>query len=340
MLIASAIVLAFPLSPEAVAWSSGVFDLMATTFTLTGILLARRYGAAPSVQRRAAVYACAALALLSKETVAVLPLLILLDTWAGRRCWRAVTSDVLMLALAVAAIAVVRLRSASAVMTEPITKFTLQRWLFDTFGSAAFPWHQNVLQVQPVTVLVGTLVTVTLIAIFFFSTGTAEQTRAVVAMTGVMLVGTLPVIQILGVAPDLQGARYLYLPGVGWAGLIACITSPGGTARLSPRLAGIAATVLIATYVLTLPVHLAPWRRAAELRDSVERAALTNPLIARCQSIHINTLPDNVEGAYVLRNGAREAFRRDIAKHLSPTAARDCSFTWNAQRSDFASVTR
>ena len=91
---------------------------------------------------------------------------------------------------------------------------------------------------------------------------------------------------------------------------------------------------------MTLPVHLAPWHRAAELRDRVERAALTNPLIARCESIHISILPDNVEGAYVLRNGAREAFRRDIARELSPTALRGCSFTWDAERDDFVPATR
>jgi hypothetical protein len=339
MLLAGAIVLAFPLSPEAVAWSSGVFDVMATTFMLTGILVARQYGSVASVRRRVALYACAALAVLSKETGAVLPLLIMLDMWAGRRWSPILAVDACCLLGIVIAVGTVRLSWAGPMMKQPITKFTVQRWLFGTFGSAAFPWHMNVVHERPLTVLISTLACISVMTAFFVAHAAPEQTRAVIMMACLMAVGTLPVMSILGVAPDLQGARYLYLPSIGWAGLLACIASSGRLCWRS-RTAALGGAVLIATYVATLPSHLMPWRRAGELRDRVERAVVTNPLMTICLTIHVAGLPDNIDGAYVFRNGASEAFRRDVGKGLSPMATGECSFAWDDKGDDFVPTTR
>ena len=93
-------------------------------------------------------------------------------------------------------------------------------------------------------------------------------------------------------------------------------------------------------YIVNIPVHLTPWRRAGELRDRLERAAVTNRLMTVCPSIHLAGLPDNVDGAYVLRNGAAEAFRRDVGKDIRAAEPLECSFAWDNRREDFVQARR
>jgi hypothetical protein len=216
-------------------------------------------------------------------------------------------------------------------LKQPLGKFMLQRWVFDTFGSPALPWHANVIEQRPFAALVPPLLCLGLLTAYFLTPGAANRRRAVPAMALWMLVSTLPVITIIGVGPDLQGARYMYLPGIGWAGLIACFASSEYGTRARMALSA-AALVIIAAYLVGLRVHFVPWQKAAALRDHVERVAASDGRMTSCQKVSIAGVPDNVEGAYVLRNGAVEAFARDTGIEVSPDASRDCSFIWNAER--------
>jgi hypothetical protein len=337
-LLAGFVVLTFPLNPEAVVWASGVFDVMATTWVALALLIAREYGLSPSIGRRIALYGCGVGALLSKETAAVLPALLILDMWAaGSRSRTLLTDASCMLAVNVAA-GVVRLRAASPLMKQPLSTFMLQRWVFNTFGSSVLPWHANVLAHLAWAPLATALLCVGLVTAYVLQPTLTGCRRAVPAMALWMLVCTLPVITIFGVAPDLQGSRYMYLPGVGWAGLIACFASSenGNRARVAQR---VATLVMIAVHVVGLRLHFVPWQKAAALRDHVERLAIADGRMTACQQVSIVNVPDNVEGAYVLRNGIVEAFARDVGIEVSPDAPRDCSFGWNDERG-FESLTR
>ena len=332
-LLGGLLVVAFPLSPEAVAWASGIFDVMATTCTLVGILVARGYGSSPSVTRRAALYASGAAALLSKETAAIMPLLIGLDMWATGRLSRTLLQDAGLLLAADASVGAIRLAYASQLIHQRISKFMIQRWLFGTFGSSALPWHSNVMHGMRWVVVAEALAVMSLLAAYLSRSDPIRQIRAPLAMAGWMLVSTVPVMNILGVAADLQGSRYLYLPSIGWAGLLACIASSELGVRRARQLLMVGTSIIAVTYLVGLPSHLASWRRAADLRDQVERAARVDASNAACNAIQVSNLPDNVDGAYVLRNGAAEAFVRDLGIRISTETVNGCSFSWDQKRS-------
>jgi hypothetical protein len=59
-----------------------------------------------------------------------------------------------------------------------------------------------------------------------------------------------------------------------------------------------------------------------------------------CRPILVSNLPDNVKGAYVFRNGAREAFKRDMNATVSVAGTGEsrtgaCSFRWNEKTLSF-----
>jgi hypothetical protein len=135
------------------------------------------------------------------------------------------------------------------------------------------------------------------------------------------------------VAPDLQGSRYLYLPIIGWAGLLACMASASGTSRVARLTSVMTVTLILATYLVGLEIHLRPWHAAAALRDRVEQAAVQH--FPACPDIRLSNLPDNVDGAYVLRNGAPEAFAR-LGIRVTNQSPGKCSFAWDDERRGFS----
>jgi hypothetical protein len=337
VIFAGVFVVAFPLGTEAVAWASGVFDVMSTTWMLAGVLVARGFGSRPSIRRRLALYTCGAAALLSKETAVIMPLVLALDMWAtGRRSRRLLQDAGSLLAIDVSVIAI-RVIMAPQVMNQAVTKFMIQRWVFETFGSPAFPWHSSVIQGMRGGVLLEALAVISLLTVYALRTEAIGTTRVALAMASWMLVSTLPVITTFGVAPDLQGARYLYMAGIGWAGLLACLASADGFTRASGvQIVGLA--IIALTYVAGVSSHLTPWRRAADLRDRVERAAADDPRMAACKIVQVSNLPDNIDGAYVLRTSGRAAFARDLGMQISSDAVGGCSFSWDQKQGGFVPV--
>jgi hypothetical protein len=308
---------------------------MATTWILVAILVARAYKPSPSLPLRIGLYASAAAALLSKETAAILPLLLGIDAQARRRRSRELVVDLICLTAVMISIGIVRYMWASPALKQPVTKFMLQRWLFGTLGAAALPWHSITLNVARPVVLVEILCCMVLVTLFFVRKAAVVESRFALSMVVWMLVGTVPVITVLGVGPDLQGSRYLYLPSVGWAALLASMASASGSSRVARLIAAVIITLIVATYTVGLEMHLRPWRAAAALRDQVEQAAAQVPIPSVCRNIRVANLPDNVDGAYVLRNGAAEVFSRHAGVLVSSQAPANCSFAWNSERSAF-----
>jgi hypothetical protein len=127
----------------------------------------------------------------------------------------------------------------------------------------------------------------------------------------------------------------LYLPTVGWAALVVALAVSVDRCLNGLALAMIVGLVAIGVYGTRL--QTAPWKQAAELRDRVEAAAQADRRMKACQQIAVANLPDSVRGAYVFRNGAREAFGRDL--HLDVTTGASpgpCSFRWDPVRLAFA----
>ncbi len=114
------------------------------------------------------------------------------------------------------------------------------------------------------------------------------------------VVSCLPVVN-LGVSLfDSQGERFMYLPTVFSSIGIALLL---GLAYSGRRLAAVGASLLLAMTVAVVQSGT-QWSRAGSFAEGILRDALV--VEARGEVVILN-LPDNVNGAYVYRNGFREA---------------------------------
>jgi hypothetical protein len=290
----------------------------------------RAYVRGPRALHRAALFASVLLAIGCKETAVVAPVLVLIDAWIRRAVTRRLLIDLGMLTGLVAAFALMRLVSAFGVTAPPFSKYLVQRIVFESYGSLIVPWHELVLASAPGVAAIAAVVLILLAAAFFLHRS-ADRAIAVSGGATWVLVAVLPVAPILFVAPDLQGSRYLYLAMPAWAAVVTAFAA-GSFTPLRPFAAG-ALLVLVVVAAWGVRQHLAPWQAAAAARDRVLAAALTEDL-ARCRVVTLWALPDNVQGAYVFRNGAPEAFVR-LGLQVAPEASPDCAFTWDAASARF-----
>jgi hypothetical protein len=332
------LVLTFPAAVEAVSWTAGVFDVTATLLTLTTILVARHYGEPTAPSTRAALFGCAIAALLCKETAVVVPAIIGLDAWLTRRRSPALRTDAVLLALFFVAVGAARLTLASATVRQPLTKYMLQRWLFGTTAGLAVPWHTDITSLRPWIPLTGALIVLGVIALGFITRGTRTRSRAAIACAGWVLLGTLPTVTFFFVGPDLQGARYLYLPSVGYAMLLAVMA--GGASPATLRFVGTGALIVLALLgTAGTRWHQSSWQRAAGVRDEVLSAARVNEQMRACHTVTIRDLPDIERGAYVFRNGAAVAFST-LGLTVSADTPAPCAFTWSAGDAAFVQPPR
>src|SRR5205823_3593805 len=148
-----------------------------------------------------------------------------------------------------------------------------------------------------------------LILRFALTYGGISRTRVVLSTLMWVVVAGAPLATFFFVAPDLQGSRYLYLPAVGWATLLAAMAGPQGAENENRVVALVAVGALvglIVTAIVGLRAHQQPWQHAAAVRNEVEAAAKQDVRMASCSMVQLADLPDSVEGAYVFRNGAVE----------------------------------
>ncbi|HEV3059953.1 MAG TPA: hypothetical protein VGY48_17020 [Vicinamibacterales bacterium] len=332
------LLLTFPLGTEAVVWCSGVFDVLATALVLGCVLASRGYDLAPTIGRRCGFFALGLAALLSKETAAVVGVLVLLDAWLRRSRNRALIVDAGMLVVAAAVFGAIRV-AASDLIRRPLTKYALQRFLFGEFGSLAVPWHGDVIRSAPWLPVAGVLMLTGLMLRFALTRGGISRTRVVLSALMWVVAAGAPLATFFFVAPDLQGSRYLYLPSVGWAILLVAMAgqqSAENESRVAAFLALGAVVALIVTGSVGVRLHQQPWQHAAAVRNEIEAAAKQDVRMASCPIVQFADLPDSVEGAYVFRNGAAEAFGRDVG--LNARVGRGggpCAFEWDPARHAF-----
>jgi hypothetical protein len=321
--IAGGLFLGSPLALEAVAWSSGVFDVTATMLILTMVLSSRdlpKGGAA----RQALFWGAAILALACKETAVVAPVLVLIDAWVRGERSRTILIPAVTALVAAAGISAVRLVYAFGVSNPPLSKYVVQRSLFETFGALAAPWHADVLHAAPwLTIAASAVIVVTVAAAWLRPD---VPSRPLVAGAAWVVVSVAPIFPIVVIGVDLQASRYLYLGSAAWA---AAITGIAATVRWSALRRGLAIALIALCVGLGFGTvrGLRAWNDAARVRDRVFAALQTHPAVGRCPAIAIRDLPDNVRGAYVFRVDAEAAFRlRGI--RLVPDAEPGCTLTW------------
>jgi hypothetical protein len=152
----------------------------------------------------------------------------------------------------------------------------------------------------------------------------------------------VPVLPILVVDGHLQASRYLYLATVAWSAILVTVTLELGETGRGWRLVSSAILgALLTTAAYSTRIHQRHWRDAAALRDAVERAAVGTPAFSTCPHLTLGSLPDQVRGAYVFRNGGGEAFARDLGLLATAgTGTGPCAFRWDAAAGSFQQADR
>ena len=327
--LAGALVLTAPIGPEAVAWNSGVFDVMATALLLAAVLTSRGYSDGTSLSRRLAFMTIGFAAFLCKETAAIAGILVVLDGFVSRIRSGKLFVDAAILTGITIGIIGLRVVFGSSAARIPITKYMVQRWLFGTFGGLLVPWHIDVIRAHPWIPILGVAAVLLIVTLFFVQRHPAVRIRTAIATLGWCVLATLPPITFFVVGPDLQGARYLYLATVGYAATLIVGASMDYATRFTRICVMGAITVLIITGIGGVRWHLRPWHDAARLRETVTAAVSADPRIHNCGNPVFIDLPDSVRGAYVFRNGGREALLPFFVS--SSTHTEECSLRWDGQ---------
>jgi hypothetical protein len=329
--LAAVLMLTFPVAVEPVVWlANGFENVVMAMFALMAVLVARRYGDAPTVRDRVLCAALAVAAVLSKETAAVTGVLILIDAWVRRALTRAVRFDAIALGAAGVLYGAIRILAASDAPPHEISKYTLQRTLFQTFGSLAQQWPATA-QSLGVPVAVISVIALLIITVAAVWQGRRDTGRVFVASVAWSIVSVLPVFGWILIGPNLRDSRWVYLAAPAWAiGLAALVTSP--TQRFIRTLAVVSAGLVIVLNVMAVRWQIAAWLRAGEIRDRVLPAISENSGVRACETVALSDLPENVDGAYVLLNGVAEALaQRGQPIRLNPAAPPSCRFRWDGR---------
>ena len=223
-----------PQLSEAHVWINGRSDVLTTVFGLAGVLLwlPDHQGNAPSLARTAASAPLFALALLSKETIAmVMPLLVLYDAGVidGSMSWERIKRAAMRaipIVVGVAAYIGLRLNALSGARvsgeTAPLSDAILRVpvYLIDGIVHLFVPYENSVrfmmeeYQVLPTWVFIGGWV----VAVIGFAVLWWYRRRSPAVFFGLLwYVFALAPATLISLLEWYGFGRYLYLPGIGFA---------------------------------------------------------------------------------------------------------------------------
>jgi hypothetical protein len=324
--------------PEAVIWTAGRFDLLATTGVLMGLLLLLR--ACEPVQPWRPILFCGALcsmvlAMMTKESAFAFPLLAAL-LMARERDLRH------------------RIRALFGVFAVSAAIFVYRWTLFGGIGGYPGPsGRPELLAVTPISVVKAFL---RLWAVLFFpinwdvSSGgllagavlvyagawiAALWTAPLLPKRWIQAVGfatlaAIPAISRLLIGTDLGGSRVYYLPSVGFCLLL------GQLASRANCTAALAALAFLAFHTAALWHNLSAWEAASRAVRSACTAA------AACASrtsgiVAVSGLPSTIDGVPAFANGFAACVAMNsgaaparIRLNAPATAEASCRFSWDA----------
>ena len=330
-LLGASLFVTFPAAPEAVAWASGVQDVLLTTLALGAVIAAG--GDRQHRWRTLAACGLLMLGLASKETAICIPALVAISWLAPSRMheladWR----RYLWLGAVAAAYGVARLGIglSAGYLAAPSSYFVKQLVVL-ALGTLTTPWRSPSSSATR-WLAFGAVLVLTLIAtrnLLVWRRSDAPFDRAV-RLTLWVLAAVAPVFTYFFVSPQLEGSRYLYLAECGWALLVADLlrTATAGVRWRREAVAGIGGAAIVLS-AITVEREIGIWTQAAGLRDRVLTEAHASILGGRCEMANFSNLPDSVAGAYVFRNGFKEALG---ARDGPVGAVAECDFTWNGLR--------
>jgi len=328
-LAGAALFLTFPAAPEAVAWASGLHDVLMTTMALGAVIAANDEH--PGVWRTAGVLGLFTLGLASKETAICIPVLIAI-CWASPqrmqhlRDWRLYIT--LVVVLGGYGLGRMSLGIREGYLVWP-SRYFLKQLVTNAFGTLVSPFRTPTSPSARWLAFVSVVAVTLLVTHALLAWHRRDPTfHRAARLTIWVLAAVAPVFSYFYVNAVLEGSRYVYLAECGWALLIAALLC-ALTDRVPRRSLVFACVVWIAVLACTITVEreLGTWRRAAVLRDRVLTEAHLSIGRGRCAAARFADVPDSVDGAYVFRNGFAEAVgsSTEQATGVQP----DCFFKWS-----------
>jgi hypothetical protein len=313
---------------EVVAWPVLVFDLMATGLALAALLLFLR-------GRLLLALVCEAAAVLSKESAYCLPALVLLVIlWRAPSRWR----QAIPFAAVAAAIFAWRWRVLGSVggyiehagETLEITHLSLlgvvKVLVLRIWALLWFPVNWTL----PLTWILAAALALGVLGMALAS-ATRALRRDLLFGLGFIIIACLPALTRLLVGIDLMGTRYLYLPLVGFALLVAVALA----GIESPRARLAAGAALLAFHLVALETNLSIWgvvgnqaRRACQIA-----AAQIGP---QENEITVAGAPYYLYGVQFLVTGFPECIaqlgRPKARVRMVPEGRPDATFAWDKTR--------
>jgi hypothetical protein len=322
--------------PETVVWITGRFDLLATFFVLFGLVLFLRSDAP--------IYRCASIAsmllgLFCKESAYAFPLMLAVLVLYRPESWRK----------RVLTLAPYFLLTAGAFFLRWILVGGIGGYLTKQGQAQAFSLSiasvSKTLALRLWAVLFfpidwalepGLLLgaaTLVFVAIMALALAKIRTDRGMVLVSfGLLLTAALPPLQQLLIGADLQKARLLYLPSVGFALLLAAFASAA-----KPALRWAFMLAVLGFNLAALEQNLTAWERASQKTKSVCRA------VAACATgpsdqITIPGLPAILNGVYFFANGLSACIDMERQPNLPAPSGQPCSFRWDDKTEDLQSV--
>lgn len=324
------IFLLHPSHTEAVTWVSGRPDLLATFFSLLALLSFYSDRRTARRARLALALFCFALALLSKESAACLPVVIfLLGLYAApregggafSRSLKEAAPFALLLAVYVAVRALAlgalvggygagqHLNFTHSMIVSQLLRFPL-RALFHASALRSFPFLES-RALSPALIVIGCVVVIALAVTFARAGGRTSVLKFLRGnkflwlLLALFLTALLPVINLRIEVFTTQGERFLYFPSVFFALALAHLLIKNARGRVAAARPVVLCAVLV-FYAFGLRQTNEHWRETARLSRSVLDRVVR--LSDQDEILFVN-LPDNFLGAHLFRNGLPEALR-------------------------------
>ncbi len=296
--------------PEAAVWIAGRFDLLATFFVLCGFALIMRSvnGSAATGRRfRIASLACMVLAILSKESAYIFPLLLVLLPVLEGRASRRRFKGAIPFFLVASALFLHRLvlfggiggyrvgdsgeAQAWAFRIVPALKALVPRmWavLFFPINWSATPGALTAL-----------FIVASVCALGWLAANRIDRRKFIFAL-GFTVVSALPPLHMLLISADLEKSRLLYLPSVGF-----CLMLAFAARELRGLAAWVAPGFILAFNLAALEHNLKAWAYASTKAQSACAAAV-DCIGSSTGKVTNEGMPAVLRGVYFFGNGFQQ----------------------------------
>jgi len=321
-------------SPEAVVWLGGRFDLLATFFVLFSAALFLAFLVAPGGWRWVSWFialVATVLGILSKESAyAGPPILALLAlprqrASAPRDPWHrhALTlTPFFAVALALFAYRWVLFGSIGgyldssgrpqALLLSPVN--VIKALAFRIWAVLLFPLDWNATPDLTPGLAVGAALVVYLAALAWMTTAQTER-RTLIAPLGFVLLASIPPLQQLLIGPDMEKARYLYLPAAGFCWLLAMVLQ-----GLGPQAGRAVGAAILLFNLAAIGHNLSAWHFASRQAHSACIAAASCARDGDHRLLAIG-LPRTLRGVPLFAWGFEDCTRMELPSDEQSTLA-------------------